>query len=122
MDPRRPKRPRPSFMRLGREALGPPRVHADLLHSDLTLLASCMHLRLRILTSLSCRGILPSLVARGKESGKRPWESQDLGRGLRVSGPRRGIAAATCGKMGRHACSGHGTMRDRARWTPKRRI
>ncbi|PKI77695.1 hypothetical protein CRG98_001925 [Punica granatum] len=45
MDPRRPKRPRPSFMRLGREALGPPRVHADLLHSDPTLLASCMHPR-----------------------------------------------------------------------------
>ncbi|PKI66543.1 hypothetical protein CRG98_013070 [Punica granatum] len=74
------------------------------------------------LASISCRGMLPSLVARGKESGKRSWESQDSGRGLRVSDPRGGTAAAACRKMGQHACSDHGTMRDRARWTPKRRI
>ncbi|PKI26175.1 hypothetical protein CRG98_049136, partial [Punica granatum] len=30
--------------------------------------------------------------------------------------------AAVCGRMGRHAHSGHGTVRGRARWTPKRRI
>ncbi|PKI55406.1 hypothetical protein CRG98_024179 [Punica granatum] len=33
--------------------------------------------------------MLPSLDVRGKESGKRPWESQDSGRRLRVGDPRR---------------------------------
>ncbi|OWM87683.1 hypothetical protein CDL15_Pgr009115 [Punica granatum] len=33
--------------------------------------------------------MLPSLDVRGKKSGKRPWESQDSGRRLRVGDPRR---------------------------------
>ncbi|OWM75286.1 hypothetical protein CDL15_Pgr008357 [Punica granatum] len=33
--------------------------------------------------------MLPSLVARGKESGKRPWESQDSVWALRVEGSER---------------------------------
>ncbi|OWM72672.1 hypothetical protein CDL15_Pgr010273 [Punica granatum] len=33
--------------------------------------------------------MLPSLDARGKESGKRPWESQDSAWALRVTGPER---------------------------------
>ncbi|OWM67442.1 hypothetical protein CDL15_Pgr027199 [Punica granatum] len=34
--------------------------------------------------------MLPSLVARGKESGKRPWESQDSVWASRVEGSERG--------------------------------
>ncbi|PKI66535.1 hypothetical protein CRG98_013062 [Punica granatum] len=42
----------------------------------------------RILALLSCRGMLPSLVARGEESGKRPWESRDSARSYGLSDPR----------------------------------
>ncbi|OWM90068.1 hypothetical protein CDL15_Pgr000855 [Punica granatum] len=42
--------------------------------------------------------MLPSLVARGKESGKRPWESQDSVRSYGWSDPRGGAAAAVSGK------------------------
>ncbi|PKI41504.1 hypothetical protein CRG98_038106 [Punica granatum] len=52
----------------------------------------------RILTLLSCRGTLPSLDARGKESGKQPWESQDSGWKLRVGDPGGSAAAAVSGK------------------------
>ncbi|PKI52680.1 hypothetical protein CRG98_026929 [Punica granatum] len=67
------------------------------------------------------KGVLPSPDVRGKESGKWPWELQDSDRGLRVGDPD--VAAAVVrGKTGRQARSGHGTVRGRARWTPKRRI
>ncbi|OWM63175.1 hypothetical protein CDL15_Pgr009400 [Punica granatum] len=33
--------------------------------------------------------MLPSLVARGKDSGTRPWESLDSAWALRVEGPER---------------------------------
>ncbi|OWM75182.1 hypothetical protein CDL15_Pgr005000 [Punica granatum] len=42
--------------------------------------------------------MLPSLVVRGKESGKRPWESQDSVWSYRWSDPRGGAAAAVSGK------------------------
>ncbi|PKI26266.1 hypothetical protein CRG98_049045, partial [Punica granatum] len=45
-----------------------------------------------------------------------------LGWKLQAVGTRKAAAAAGRGKTGRHAHSGHGTVRGRARWTPKRRI
>ncbi|PKI78551.1 hypothetical protein CRG98_001058 [Punica granatum] len=52
----------------------------------------------RVLTSLSRRRMLPSLDARGKESRKRPWESQDSGWTSRVGDPGGSAAAAVSGK------------------------
>ncbi|PKI35120.1 hypothetical protein CRG98_044489 [Punica granatum] len=56
-------------------------------------------------------------------------KSRGSGRGshkTRIEGygwvTRMWAAAAVRGKMGRHARSGHGTVRGRVRWTPKRRI
>ncbi|PKI61339.1 hypothetical protein CRG98_018274 [Punica granatum] len=42
--------------------------------------------------------MLPNLDARGKESGKRPWESRDSGWTSRVDDPGEGSAAAVSGK------------------------
>ncbi|OWM78301.1 hypothetical protein CDL15_Pgr001022 [Punica granatum] len=42
--------------------------------------------------------MLPSLDARGKESGKRPWESQDSGWTSWVGDPGKSAAAAVSGK------------------------
>ncbi|OWM77050.1 hypothetical protein CDL15_Pgr019849 [Punica granatum] len=42
--------------------------------------------------------MLPSLDTRGKESGKRPWESRDSGWMSRVDDPGEGVAAAVSGK------------------------
>ncbi|PKI67532.1 hypothetical protein CRG98_012116 [Punica granatum] len=41
------------------------------------------------LTALPLGGSAESLDVRGKESGKWPWESQDSGRRLWISDPRR---------------------------------
>ncbi|OWM76790.1 hypothetical protein CDL15_Pgr028308 [Punica granatum] len=51
-----------------------------------------------ILDSLSREEVLPSLGARGKESGKWPWESRDSGWTLRAGDPGEGAAAAVSGK------------------------
>ncbi|OWM77829.1 hypothetical protein CDL15_Pgr009376 [Punica granatum] len=47
---------------------------------------------------MATRGMLPSLDAQGKESGKRLWESQDSGWTSRVGDPGEGAAAAVSGK------------------------